>query len=294
MPPSRTRRPSRVASEAICFSTRSVVRMAPAAAAPPSASRLPRRVQASQQHLHRNRHTDRTCGADQHLISVHTQTIRQGLRCLLTVNQAAITRAGIGLSELISTARACPLETNRSAQRSAQAAHHRGGEGAGTDGTSGASTSARSGPDSLSPAVMPAARKPRSGDPSFHHSPLRGSLLLSATTDPRETLLSSCRRAMPANAASASPVASPPEKAVWALAGPATSAVLDADQYAHDALTPGEPAWQAVIDRYGNAVCSKDLTRLAALNRSALGSIVLRMLRSGSGWALIHPVVRDR
>ena len=72
--------------------------------------------------------------------------------------------------------------------------------------------------------------------------------------------------------------------------------VLDADQYAHDALAPGEPAWQAVIDRYGNAVLQQgsDPTQ-AALNRSALGSIVFADAQERR-WleALIHPVVRDR
>ena len=72
--------------------------------------------------------------------------------------------------------------------------------------------------------------------------------------------------------------------------------VMDADQYAHDVLAPGEPAWQAVIDRYGSAVLhpGTDPTQ-PALDRAALGSIVFADAQERR-WleALIHPVVRDR
>ena len=72
--------------------------------------------------------------------------------------------------------------------------------------------------------------------------------------------------------------------------------VLDADQYAHDVLAPGEPAWQAVINRYGSAVLQSgsDRTQLA-VNRAALGSIVFANAQERR-WLeeLIHPVVKDR
>ena len=72
--------------------------------------------------------------------------------------------------------------------------------------------------------------------------------------------------------------------------------VLDADQYAHDALTRGEPAWQAVVDRYGSAVMQQGCDRTQTeLNRGALGSIVFGDARERK-WLeeLIHPVVRAR
>ena len=72
--------------------------------------------------------------------------------------------------------------------------------------------------------------------------------------------------------------------------------VMDADQYAHDVLAPGEPAWQAVINRYGSAVLhpGTDPTQ-PALNRAALGGIVFADAQERR-WleALIHPLVRKR
>ena len=66
--------------------------------------------------------------------------------------------------------------------------------------------------------------------------------------------------------------------------------VLDADQYARDALAPNTAASQAVAKRFGATVGSA-----ADLDRKALGKIVFsdpderRWLE-----ALIHPVVRER
>ena len=66
--------------------------------------------------------------------------------------------------------------------------------------------------------------------------------------------------------------------------------VLDADQYARDALAPNTAASQAVAHRFGAAVGTA-----ADLDRKALGRIVFsdpdqrRWLE-----ALIHPVVRER
>ena len=66
--------------------------------------------------------------------------------------------------------------------------------------------------------------------------------------------------------------------------------VLDADQYARDALAPNTPASEAVIERIGAAVgCASDL------DRKALGRIVFSD-SDERRWleALIHPVVRER
>ena len=66
--------------------------------------------------------------------------------------------------------------------------------------------------------------------------------------------------------------------------------VLDADQYAHDALAPNTPASEAVVERFGAAVgCASDL------DRKALGRIVFSD-SDERRWleALIHPVVRER
>ena len=62
--------------------------------------------------------------------------------------------------------------------------------------------------------------------------------------------------------------------------------VLDADQYAHDVLAPGEPAWQAVIDRYGSAVLhpGSDPTQPAFKIVRHSAASFLRMLRNGAGW----------
>ena len=66
--------------------------------------------------------------------------------------------------------------------------------------------------------------------------------------------------------------------------------VLDADQYARDALAPNTPASEAVVERFGTAVgCASDL------DRKALGRIVFSD-SDERRWleALIHPVVRER
>lgn len=72
--------------------------------------------------------------------------------------------------------------------------------------------------------------------------------------------------------------------------------VLDADQYAHDALATGESAWRAVVDRYGSAVLRKgcDPTQ-PELNRSALGNIVFGNTHERE-WLeqLMHPLICDR
>ena len=67
--------------------------------------------------------------------------------------------------------------------------------------------------------------------------------------------------------------------------------VLDADQFARDAIGPGQPQTLAVLDRYGEAVATDGCT----INRAALGRIVFTD-PSERAWLeqLIHPVVRER
>lgn len=66
--------------------------------------------------------------------------------------------------------------------------------------------------------------------------------------------------------------------------------VIDADRVAREVLDPGEPALDAVVDRFG-----RGLLRDGALDRAALGRIVfadpvaLRDLE-----AIVHPAVRPR
>ena len=66
--------------------------------------------------------------------------------------------------------------------------------------------------------------------------------------------------------------------------------VLDADQYAHDALAPNTAASQAVAQRFGAAVGNA-----SDLDRKALGRIVFSDPDERL-WleSLIHPVVRER
>ena len=76
----------------------------------------------------------------------------------------------------------------------------------------------------------------------------------------------------------------------WLGARPGV-AVIDADRVARDVLDPGEPALEAVIDRFGAALLRED----GSLDRAALGRIVfadptaLRALE-----AIVHPAVRPR
>ena len=68
--------------------------------------------------------------------------------------------------------------------------------------------------------------------------------------------------------------------------------VLDADQFAREALAPGRPATNSVLQRYGSTVQSE---RGAAIDRAALGRIVFQDSAERQ-WLeqLIHPIVRER
>ncbi|MCS6781983.1 MAG: dephospho-CoA kinase [Gloeomargarita sp. SKYBB_i_bin120] len=66
--------------------------------------------------------------------------------------------------------------------------------------------------------------------------------------------------------------------------------VYDADSYAHRALEPGTPVWQALVQRYGAAVLLAD----GRINRSWLGEQVFGN-PAERRWleALVHPWVRQ-
>ena len=76
----------------------------------------------------------------------------------------------------------------------------------------------------------------------------------------------------------------------WLRAGQGV-AIIDADQVAREVLDPGEPALDAVLERFGNDLLRDD----GSLDRAALGRIVftdpaaLRDLE-----AIVHPAVRPR
>ena len=67
--------------------------------------------------------------------------------------------------------------------------------------------------------------------------------------------------------------------------------VLDADRFARQALEPGEPATQAVLQRFGTQMVSSD----GAIDRRALGAIVFANTGERR-WLeqLVHPLVRQR
>ena len=68
--------------------------------------------------------------------------------------------------------------------------------------------------------------------------------------------------------------------------------VFDADQYAREALKPGQQATKTVLRRYGSSVQAEGA---AAIDRAALGQIVFQDPAERQ-WLeqLIHPIVRER
>ena len=72
--------------------------------------------------------------------------------------------------------------------------------------------------------------------------------------------------------------------------------VLDADQYAREALAPGSPGAAAVLERFGDAVRTSGTgPECPTIDRGALGSIVFSD-PSEKCWLeqLVHPLVRKR
>ena len=67
--------------------------------------------------------------------------------------------------------------------------------------------------------------------------------------------------------------------------------VLDADLYARQALEPGQPATEAVVERFGPGVVSSG----GVVDRRALGAIVFNN-QDERRWLeqLVHPIVRQR
>lgn len=67
--------------------------------------------------------------------------------------------------------------------------------------------------------------------------------------------------------------------------------ILDADEYAREAVELGSPILQAIFDRYGEAVQLPD----GQLNRQQLGEIIFNDAAE-KRWleGIIHPYVRDR
>jgi dephospho-CoA kinase len=67
--------------------------------------------------------------------------------------------------------------------------------------------------------------------------------------------------------------------------------VLDADLYARQALEPGQPATEAVLERFGTGVVSSN----GVVDRRALGAIVFNN-PDQRRWLeqLVHPIVRQR
>ena len=69
------------------------------------------------------------------------------------------------------------------------------------------------------------------------------------------------------------------------------AAVIDADQLARDVVRPGEPAYQAIVEAFGNGVLNDD----GAINRTALGNIVFADPAARSRLeAITHPAIAQR
>jgi dephospho-CoA kinase len=67
--------------------------------------------------------------------------------------------------------------------------------------------------------------------------------------------------------------------------------IVDADRVAREVVLPGEPALQAIVEKFGQAVLNEDGT----LNRPALGGIVFGQAeRLRELEAITHPAIRRR
>ena len=120
---------------------------------------------------------------------------------------------------------------------------------------------------------------------------------VAATTDRRERLNASCRRAMPCQRriGLTGGIASGKSSVGQWLKGQGIP-VLDADLYARQALAPGQAASHAVMARYGNEVIMAGSDpKSAELDREALGAIVFSDPTQRQ-WLeeLVHPLVRQQ
>ncbi len=71
--------------------------------------------------------------------------------------------------------------------------------------------------------------------------------------------------------------------------------ILDADIYAKEALNPGQPCSEKVIERYGKSITIQDSSIPQKINRSALAEKIFSSSIERI-WLeqLIHPIVRNR
>ena len=120
---------------------------------------------------------------------------------------------------------------------------------------------------------------------------------IAATTDRRERLTASCRRAMPCQRriGLTGGIASGKSSVGQWLTGQGIP-VLDADLYARQALAPGQAASHAVMARYGSEVISAGSDpESVELDRAALGAIVFSDPTQRQ-WLeeLVHPLVRQQ
>ncbi len=71
--------------------------------------------------------------------------------------------------------------------------------------------------------------------------------------------------------------------------------VLEADDFSHDAIQFKEPAYQKIIDRYGNEVLEQSKAKDRQIDRAALGAIIFSRKKERV-WLenLIHPIVKER
>ena len=118
-----------------------------------------------------------------------------------------------------------------------------------------------------------------------------------ATTDQRERLRTSCRRAMPRQRriGLTGGIASGKSSVGRWLTGQGIP-VLDADVYAHEALAPAQAASHAVVRRYGTEVIRAGSDpETAELDRAALAAIVFSDPTQRQ-WLeeLVHPLVCKR
>ena len=65
---------------------------------------------------------------------------------------------------------------------------------------------------------------------------------------------------------------------------------IDADRVARDVVRPGRPAWAALVERFGSAICRPD----RQVDRARLGSIVFAdAVARADLEAIVHPPVRQ-
>ena len=65
---------------------------------------------------------------------------------------------------------------------------------------------------------------------------------------------------------------------------------IDADRLARDAVRPGQPAWAALVERFGSEICRPD----RQVDRARLGAIVFSDAAARADLeAIVHPPVRE-